>query len=102
MSIRQNSQRLDASAGIRGVAQQGLGIFLSIPIHIYRLLISPMLGPRCRYLPTCSDYALEALTSHGPLKGAWLATKRLARCHPWGGRGYDPVPPQRCSDTSSN
>ena len=59
----------------------------------YRWLISPLLGPRCRYLPTCSEYALTALAGHGALAGGWLTLKRLGRCHPWGGSGYDPVPP---------
>jgi putative membrane protein insertion efficiency factor len=52
-----------------------------------------VIGPRCRYLPTCSDYALEALETHGLARGLFLAAKRLLRCHPWGGSGYDPVPP---------
>ncbi len=65
---------------------------LSLPIHFYRLCISPMLPPACRYTPTCSQYALEALRKHGPLRGSWLAIKRICRCHPWGGCGYDPVP----------
>lgn len=68
---------------------------LSAPIHFYRYAISPLLGPRCRYQPTCSDYALEALSVHGPIKGLWLAAKRIGSCHPWGGHGYDPVPPQQ-------
>ncbi len=59
----------------------------------YRWLISPVLGPRCRYLPTCSEYAFTALGRHGALLGSWLSVKRLSRCHPWGGSGYDPVPP---------
>ncbi len=65
---------------------------LSAPIRIYRLFVSPVLPPHCRYWPTCSDYALQALRRHGPAKGGWLAVRRLARCHPWGGSGYDPVP----------
>lgn len=59
----------------------------------YRYTLSPLLGPRCRYLPTCSDYAREALLLHGALRGSWLTLRRLARCHPYGGSGYDPVPP---------
>lgn len=62
-------------------------------IRCYQLLISPLLPPSCRYLPTCSHYAAEAITTHGPLKGSWLALRRLLRCHPWGAGGYDPVPP---------
>jgi putative membrane protein insertion efficiency factor len=69
---------------------------LTAPILGYRYLISPMIAPRCRYLPTCSDYAVEAIKIHGPLKGCWLALRRLFRCHPFGGHGYDPVPPARC------
>ncbi|MCP5372168.1 MAG: membrane protein insertion efficiency factor YidD [Hyphomicrobiales bacterium] len=61
-------------------------------IRGYQLLISPMLPGSCRYQPTCSQYALEAVARHGALAGTWLAVKRLARCHPWGGWGYDPVP----------
>jgi putative membrane protein insertion efficiency factor len=63
-------------------------------IRSYQLLISPVLGPSCRYLPSCSDYAAEAIGRHGALAGTWLAVRRLARCHPWGGSGYDPVPEQ--------
>jgi putative membrane protein insertion efficiency factor len=58
----------------------------------YQLLLSPVLPPSCRYLPTCSDYAAEAIHQHGALRGLWLALRRLLRCHPWGGSGYDPVP----------
>jgi len=54
-----------------------------------------VLGPSCRFLPTCSDYAREALERHGPVRGGWLAVRRVARCHPWGGSGYDPVPAAR-------
>ena len=62
-------------------------------VRLYQLFLSPVLPPSCRYVPSCSDYALEALAQHGPLRGLWLAARRLARCHPWGGSGYDPVPP---------
>lgn len=58
----------------------------------YQLFISPVLPPSCRYTPTCSQYAIEAVSRHGALRGGWLALKRLGRCHPWGGCGYDPVP----------
>lgn len=61
-------------------------------IHLYRWLISPLLGPRCRFLPSCSAYALEALTRHGLWRGGRLAARRILRCHPWGGSGCDPVP----------
>jgi putative membrane protein insertion efficiency factor len=59
----------------------------------YRLFLSPLLGPRCRFYPSCSAYANEAIESHGPVRGAWLAVKRIAKCHPWHPGGYDPVPP---------
>ena len=66
------------------------------PIHVYRAALSPLIGPVCRYQPTCSAYALEALEKHGPVVGLWLTARRLARCHPikWlgGGEGFDPVP----------
>jgi uncharacterized protein len=61
-------------------------------IKIYQWIISPLLGPKCRFTPTCSHYAEEALKKYGPIKGLWLAIKRILRCHPWGGSGYDPVP----------
>lgn len=61
-------------------------------IRGYQLLISPLLPPTCRYSPTCSAYALEALRKHGAFKGGWLALKRIGSCHPWGGSGHDPVP----------
>ena len=61
-------------------------------VKIYQWCISPFTLSSCRFTPTCSQYALEALRKYGPLKGLWLALRRLARCHPWGGHGYDPVP----------
>ncbi len=65
---------------------------LILPIRFYQKFISPLTPPSCRYTPTCSQYAVEALRKHGPLKGMYLAVRRLLRCHPWGGHGYDPVP----------
>jgi uncharacterized protein len=69
---------------------------LSVPfiaiIKIYQWVISPWLGPKCRYTPTCSNYAIEALQKHGIFRGTWLSIKRISSCHPWGGSGYDPVP----------
>jgi len=64
-----------------------------LPVRAYRLLLSPWLGHACRFQPTCSAYAIEALEIHGPLRGTWLTLWRLARCNPWGGIGSDPVPP---------
>ena len=61
-------------------------------IKLYQWIISPWLGPKCRYTPTCSQYAIEAIKKYGPIKGIWLAAKRIARCNPWGGHGHDPVP----------
>ena len=64
----------------------------ALPVRAYRLVLSPWLGLSCRYQPTCSAYALEALEIHGAIYGTWLAIRRIARCHPAGGSGYDPVP----------
>jgi len=61
-------------------------------IKIYQWFISPLLGSKCRYTPTCSQYGLEALKKYGPFKGGYLTIKRILSCHPWGGHGYDPVP----------
>lgn len=65
---------------------------VSLPIRFYRLVISPLLGSNCRFTPTCSSYAMEALRKHGAFKGGWLATRRILRCHPLGGSGIDNVP----------
>ncbi|MBF8963695.1 membrane protein insertion efficiency factor YidD [Pontibacter sp. FD36] len=61
-------------------------------IWVYRNMISPLKPATCRYTPTCSAYALGAVNKYGPFKGGWMALKRIGRCHPWGGSGYDPVP----------
>jgi len=65
---------------------------LVLPIRFYQLCISPLLGPSCRFTPTCSEYARLAILKHGPIKGLYLAIWRILRCNPWGGSGYDPVP----------
>ncbi|MEM6579080.1 MAG: membrane protein insertion efficiency factor YidD [Pseudomonadota bacterium] len=72
-----------------------LAYVFSLPIRAYRVFGSPWVGHNCRYQPTCSAYALEALERHGALRGAWLACRRIARCHPWGSSGHDPVPEVR-------
>jgi putative membrane protein insertion efficiency factor len=64
-------------------------------LRTYKLTLSPLIGRQCRFLPTCSEYAADALIGHGPVRGGYLAARRLCRCHPWGGAGYDPPPPPR-------
>lgn len=93
------------SAQGRGIRHKGFGMgvskvfgfLVSLPIRAYRLFLSPLLPPSCRFQPTCSVYALEAIAVHGPVRGLWLALRRILRCHPvtWlgGGSGFDPVPP---------
>ena len=69
-----------------------LAWLVALPVRAYRLIVSPLKPPCCRYHPTCSRYALDALRVHGALRGVWLASRRILRCHPWGGGGEDPVP----------
>jgi len=76
----------------RGGADRLLGLAMTTMIRAYQLLLAPVLPPSCRYYPSCSHYAAEAVERHGPWRGGVLALRRLARCHPWGGGGYDPVP----------
>ena len=79
------------TGGLRAV--RGVAVWLLVlPIRGYQVAISPLLGPRCRFYPSCSAYAVEALRVHGPLRGTWLAARRLLRCHPWNLGGIDPVP----------
>jgi hypothetical protein len=66
-------------------------IFITI-IKIYRVMISPLFSPKCRYTPTCSDYGIQSINKHGAFKGGYYTIKRILTCHPWGGDGYDPVP----------
>ena len=74
------------------ILSKAIASLLILPIRFYRRFISPLTPPSCRFTPTCSQYAIEALQKHGPIRGLWLAIRRILRCHPWGGSGYDPVP----------
>jgi putative membrane protein insertion efficiency factor len=78
-----------------------ISAFLKVMLLIYRYIISPLKPPSCRFYPTCSDYALQSIEKHGPLKGVWLTLRRLSRCHPWGSSGIDPVPSCKERDASS-
>jgi putative membrane protein insertion efficiency factor len=69
-----------------------LGSFFILLIRFYQGAISPYLMPSCRYTPSCSAYGIDAIVKHGPLRGGWMTLKRIGRCNPWGGSGYDPVP----------
>ena len=77
-----------------------VSLFVGI-LRGYQLLISPMLGPRCRFYPSCSNYAIEALRVHGAARGSWLAARRVGRCHPWNAGGLDPVPPKGAKESHS-
>ncbi len=74
------------------ILSRTLAFVLILPIRFYQKCISPLTPPTCRFTPSCSQYAVEALRKHGPVKGLWLAVRRILKCHPWGGSGYDPVP----------
>ena len=71
-------------------------------IGLYRYLVSPILGPNCRYTPSCSEYSQEAVMRFGVFKGGWIAIKRIVRCHPWGKSGYDPVPEKESCDKNKS
>lgn len=89
------------SRTLRAAVQRLTIRLLQLPILAYRYLVSPLIGPRCRFMPTCSAYALEALERFGPIKGSWLAVRRIVRCHPLNEGGFDPVPKrQRPRDDS--
>jgi uncharacterized protein len=96
------------SAGFRFAAfRSPFSFFLILLVRLYRVTLSPtktfLLGPsgECRFEPSCSQYAIEALKTHGALAGTWLAAKRICRCHPWGAHGEDPVPPRKLKVQSS-
>lgn len=74
--------------------KKGFGWILLLPVYFYKYGISPYTPASCRHVPTCSEYAVQAIKMHGPLKGLALASKRISKCHPWGTEGYDPVPPK--------
>lgn len=84
---------------LRGL-KKALATVLIALVRVYQYGISPLIGPRCRFWPTCSSYAIEAIQLHGPLRGGWLALKRILRCHPFCAGGVDPVPPVSCRQCS--
>lgn len=79
------------------VVRRALVALLVAPVRLYQVAVSPLLGPRCRFYPSCSSYAVQALRRHGPLRGTGLAVWRVLRCHPWNPGGLDPVPPRRAA-----
>ncbi|MDH3614798.1 MAG: membrane protein insertion efficiency factor YidD [Gammaproteobacteria bacterium] len=85
---------------------KALGTLLAWPllalVSLYRYAISPWLGNNCRFEPSCSQYALDALRQHGAFRGTWLTVRRIGRCHPWGGSGYDPVPKKKKDDVEAD
>ena len=98
-AVARNRIKRQVREAYRGAPQGGhftpkslMRRLLILPIRFYQRCISPLTPPSCRFTPTCSQYAVEAIEKYGPVKGLWLAVRRLLRCHPWGGSGYDPVP----------
>jgi putative membrane protein insertion efficiency factor len=87
---------------MRSGAPSLFGQLLVVPIEGYRRFISPFLGQRCRFAPSCSAYAVTAIQTHGGFRGLWLAAKRIARCHPWNPGGVDPVPPARSAQSAES
>lgn len=79
------------------VVRRVLVALLVAPVQLYQVVVSPLLGPRCRFYPSCSSYTVQALRRHGPLRGTALAAWRVLRCHPWNPGGIDPVPPRRAA-----
>ena len=87
-----SSTTIRRSGNVRTVLKKIIVFPFIFLIRFYQVCISPLKPPTCRFTPTCSQYALEAFRKYGPLKGFWLSLRRILRCHPWGGSGYDPVP----------
>lgn len=85
-------KELNRKKTIRSLLRRGIVFVWIIPIKFYQYCISPIKPSCCRYTPTCSEYAIQAIRKYGPIKGSWLALKRILSCNPWGGSGYDPVP----------
>ena len=77
-----------------------MGRLLIGGIRLYQILLSPLLGASCRFVPTCSAYGIEAIRLHGAWRGGLLTARRISRCHPWGGHGHDPVPPRKSTKSS--
>lgn len=90
--IQQDRQYMNPFKEVLSFLSRGLSWLLILPILFYRQFISPFTPPSCRFTPTCSEYARQAIMKHGPFKGLALAIWRILRCNPWGGSGYDPVP----------
>ena len=85
--------------GILKALNRAITAVILLPVHGYRVLISPLIGANCRFQPSCSSYTIEAIQLHGIIKGGYLAAKRIGKCHPWGGSGFDPVPQKdACKD----
>lgn len=88
------------------ILTEGLSLLLKmlilIPVRIYQYVIAPLLPKVCRYTPTCSHYMVQAVEEWGPLRGFWMGLRRIGRCHPWGGHGPDPVPPNPAKDRPSS
>jgi uncharacterized protein len=89
---KSSGKELTDNALTSGSPRHWPALVLIALVRAYQLTLSPWLGRQCRYLPTCSHYAIEAIQTHGARRGAWLAAARIGRCHPWGRSGYDPVP----------
>lgn len=91
-NCQSNQKRVRAERRQGGLLLRVLNAIFLLLIRAYQYVLSPLLPNSCRFVPTCSQYGVEALKKHGPFRGGWLTLKRISRCHPWGGSGYDPVP----------